>query len=88
MPVLTYTYDTLTATGEQPKIDWNLPDWIDNDEAILKAGCDPSMDIAGVLEESWRGHPQYAVIVKHAAIAYGDGVAVSEQTIYDVKPKD
>jgi len=91
MPVLTFKDDTLKPTDEQPNIDWNLPDWLDNDDTILRASFDPSMDIAGVLqEENWRGYRQHAVVVKHVAApaAYGYAIAVSEQTIYDVKPEE
>lgn len=56
MRVLTFKYDVLLPTDVQPNVDWDLPAWIDNDEAILRATFDPSMDIAGVLQdENWRG---------------------------------
>ena len=90
MPVLTFKSDVLKPDDEQPNIDWSLPAWIDRNEAILRAEFDPEMDMAGVLQdENWRGYPQYAVIVQHVAAPayYGYGIAVSEQSIYEVKEK-
>ena len=91
MPVLTFKYDTLKPEDEQPTVDWNLPAWIDNNEAILRATLDPEICIAGVIQdENWRGYRQYSVIAKYVAApaAFGYAIAVSEQTIYDVKPPD
>ena len=89
MPVLTFKFDTLKPEDEQPKIG-TLPDWIDYNEAILRADFDPEMCVAGVLkDENWRGYPQNSVIVRYVAApaAFGYAIAVSEQTIDDVKPK-
>ena len=90
MPVLTFKSDVLKPEDEQPNIEWQLPAWIDREEAVLRAELDPEICIGGVLqEENWRGYPQYAVVVKYvAAPAYYEyRIAVSEQTIYDVKEK-
>ena len=91
MPVLTFKSDVLKPEDEQPSIDWSLPAWIDRDEAILRAEFDPEICVAGVLQdENWRGHPQYAVVVRYVAAPayYGYAIAVSEQSIYDVKKEE
>ena len=90
MPVLTFKSDVLKPEDEQPNIEWNLPEWIDSNEAILRAECDPEICLAGVLQnENWRGYPQHVVVVQYFAAPayYGYRIAVSEQTIYDVKPQ-
>jgi hypothetical protein len=91
MPVLTFKSDVLKPENEQPNIAWDLPDWIDSNEAIIRAECDPEICLAGVLQdENWRGYPQYAVVVQYFAAPayYGYRIAVSEQTIYEVSRKN
>jgi hypothetical protein len=91
MPVLTFKYDTLKPDDQSPNVDWNLPAWIDSNEAILRATFDPEICVAGVLQdENWRGYRQHSVIVKYVAApaAFGYSIAISEQTIYDVQPQD
>ena len=91
MAVLTFKDDTLKPEDQQPTISWDLPEWIDNTEAILRADGDPELCLAGVLQdENWRGYPKHSVIVQYmgAQANHGYRIAVSEQTIHDVKPKD
>ena len=91
MAALTFKDDTLKPEDEQPHISWDLPEWVDGGEVILRADCDPDLCVAGVLQdEHWRGYPKHSLIVQYmgAQAYHGYRIAVSEQTIYDLKPED
>ena len=86
MSELTFKYDTLKPTDVQPNVNLvDVPAWIDGLDEIRKVGFDPDLCVAGILEdENWRGYPQHALVVYWAA-KVSDEIAVSEQSVYEVK---
>lgn len=85
MSKLTFKLDKLRPSDVRPHVIWDVPIWLDRDVEIRKAGFEPQMHVAGVLQDSdWRGYPQYALVVGRDADFLDEDIAISEQSVYSV----